>query len=110
MNSEIFAFCERQIDRDHSRVVIKVSAVELCAFRATSSRKEEDKWPKGRSRVRKSRLPASSAKIQTSDKLSREMGYFIDRRKRKARGRERSRIGDRGVTGDDGGMRADKGR
>lgn len=49
-------------------------------------------------RGRKSR-PASSAKIQTSDKLSREMGYFIDRRKRRARGWEWSRIGNRGVTG-----------
>lgn len=52
---------------------------------------------------RKSR-PASSTEIQTSEKLSREMGYFIDRRKRKVRGRERGWKGERnggdaGVTG-----------
>lgn len=51
---------------------------------------------------RKSR-PVFSAKIQTSDKLSREMGYFIDRRKRKARGRERGRKGDSGGAGVTGG-------
>lgn len=36
-------------------------------------------------------------KIQTNDKLSREMGYFIDRRKRKVRER-----GDRKETGETG--------
>ena len=35
------------------------------------------------------------AKIQTNDKLSREMGYFIDRRKRKVRERgDGSRVHD----------------